>query len=276
MSIFSQPAAANMTLTLIGLFSIFSYLGASALLFREILKTERHRYSSYCAWLAVMLHGAYIAQTLDPQHGFNFGFFNTASLVSALITLLLLIASLDKPLQKLGIAVFPLAAVLVTLDLALPAQPQSTTVFNWKMGTHILTSIAAFSLLNIAALQAVMLAIQDKQLKSHRPTRLIGSLPPLQAMEALLFQMIGTGLSFLTISLTSGFLFIEDLFAQHLVHKTVLSIIAWFIFSGLLFGRLKYGWRGQTAIRWTLTGFVLLLLAYFGSKLVLEIILQRH
>jgi ABC-type uncharacterized transport system permease subunit len=94
-------------------------------------------------------------------------------------------------------------------------------------------------------------------------------------MEALLFQMLGTGLVFLTISLISGFLFIEDLFAQHLVHKTVLSLLAWVIFTGLLIGRSRYGWRGQTAIQWTLIGFVLLLLAYFGSKLVLELILHR-
>jgi ABC-type uncharacterized transport system permease subunit len=94
-------------------------------------------------------------------------------------------------------------------------------------------------------------------------------------MESLLFQMLGAGIVFLTISLVSGFLFIEDLFAQHLVHKTVLSILAWVIFTGLLMGRRRYGWRGQTAIQWTLIGFVLLLLAYFGSKLVLELILHR-
>jgi ABC-type uncharacterized transport system permease subunit len=87
--------------------------------------------------------------------------------------------------------------------------------------------------------------------------------------------MIGAGLLFLTLSLVSGFIFIEDLFAQHLAHKTILSIVAWISFSGLLLGRIKYGWRGQTAVKWTLTGFILLLLAYFGSKLVLELILQR-
>jgi ABC-type uncharacterized transport system permease subunit len=94
-------------------------------------------------------------------------------------------------------------------------------------------------------------------------------------MESLLFQMLTTGIAFLSISLASGFLFIENLFAQHLVHKTVLSILAWLIFTGLLIGRSRYGWRGKTAIQWTLIGFISLLLAYFGSKLVLELILQR-
>ncbi|MDD1608146.1 MAG: cytochrome c biogenesis protein CcsA, partial [Methylococcaceae bacterium] len=92
---------------------------------------------------------------------------------------------------------------------------------------------------------------------------------------SLLFQMLGAGVFFLSISLISGFIFVENLFAQHLVHKTVLSILAWIIFSSLLIGRSRYGWRGQLAIQWTLIGFVSLLLAYFGSKLVLELILHR-
>jgi ABC-type uncharacterized transport system permease subunit len=73
----------------------------------------------------------------------------------------------------------------------------------------------------------------------------------------------------------SGFVFIEDLLAQHLAHKTVLGMIAWVIFSALLVGKIRYGWRGKMAVKWTLAGFVLLLLAYFGSKLVLEVILER-
>ena len=143
------------------------------------------------------------------------------------------------------------------------------------MTSHILASIIAFSLLNIAALQALLLAFQDQQLKSHPPKRFAQSLPSLQTMESLLFQMLSAGVLFLSISLVSGFVFIEDLFAQHLVHKTVLSISAWLLFSGLLLGRWRYGWRGQIALYWTLSGFLLLMLAYFGSKFVLELILHR-
>ena len=143
------------------------------------------------------------------------------------------------------------------------------------MEVHILTSILAYSLLNIAAVQAILLAIQDWQLHDHRSGRFIRSLPPLQTMESLLFQMIGAGLVLLTISLISGVMYIHDLFEQHLAHKTVLSVLAWIVFSVLLWGRYFHGWRGQTAIRWTLVGFVSLMLAYFGSKMVLEIILQR-
>jgi ABC-type uncharacterized transport system permease subunit len=177
--------------------------------------------------------------------------------------------------EKLGLAVLPIAALMLALDLNFDDKLHLLQAYNWQMSTHILTSIIAFSLLNIAALQAILLAIQDQQLKSHPPKRFIQSLPPLQTMETLLFQMLGVGVFFLSISLISGFMFVENLFAQHLVHKTVLSILAWIIFSSLLLGRTRYGWRGQLAIQWTLIGFVSLLLAYFGSKLVLELILHR-
>lgn len=100
-------------------------------------------------------------------------------------------------------------------------------------------------------------------------------LPPLQTMETLLFEMIWAGLILLSISIVSGLIFLDNIFAQHLVHKSVLSISAWLTFAVLLWGRHQSGWRGITAIRGTLIGFALLLLAYFGSKLVLEIILQR-
>jgi ABC-type uncharacterized transport system permease subunit len=94
-------------------------------------------------------------------------------------------------------------------------------------------------------------------------------------MEGLMFEMIGIGFALLTLALLTGVLFLEDIFAQHLVHKTVLSICAWGVFAILLWGRWRFGWRGRTAIRWTVGGFVFLMLAYFGSKLVLELILGR-
>jgi ABC-type uncharacterized transport system permease subunit len=93
-------------------------------------------------------------------------------------------------------------------------------------------------------------------------------------MEKMLFEIILIGFITLTISLGSGLIFLENMFTQHLAHKTILSIIAWAVFLTLLIGHWKLGWRGKTAIRWTLSGFVSLMLAYFGSKFVLEIILH--
>jgi ABC-type uncharacterized transport system permease subunit len=255
--------------------SICTYLLSTLFIARDIQQSRTQRTPLYLAWIAVCAHALYTTIFLSQNDSFNFSFISTASLISLIVALLLLIATLNKPVEKLGVIIFPLAALMLALALIFPEKTRLLHNHNWQMSVHILTSIIAFSLLNIAALQAILLALQDQQLKSHPPKRLIRSLPPLQTMETLLFQMLGTGLFFLTLSLVSGFIFIEDLFAQHLVHKTVLSIIAWIIFSSLLLGRVRYGWRGKTAFRWTLTGFFLLLLAYFGTKLVLEIILHR-
>lgn len=261
--------------------SIIGYLAGAALIARRFNPARasapdfRIWRPLSLAWTGVAAHLIYTALDLHQKNGFSFNFFSTGSLVAMIVALTLLIASLNKPVEKLGVGLFPIVALMLGLNVMLPAAPHPLHVKNGAMTTHILTSIVAFSLLNIAALQAVLLAVQDSQLKSHHPRRFILSLPPLQTMESLLFQMIATGLAFLSISLVTGFLFIQDLFAQHLVHKTVLSILAWIIFSALMIGRKCYGWRGQTAMKWTLSGFVSLMLAYFGSKMVLELILHR-
>lgn len=269
-----------MTSVVLAILSICMYLASALLIIRHL--DQRHisqnnlqRTPIYLAWAAVSAHALYTAQAFQQNNGFNFSFFSTASFVAMIVALLLLMAALRKPVEKLGVAVFPIAAVMLGLEFGFDDKSQALSTHSWAMTSHILTSIIAFSLLNIAALQAALLAIQDQQLKSHPPRRFIQSLPSLQAMESLLFQMLAAGLFFLTLSLVSGFVFIDDLFAQHLVHKTVLSILAWIIFSGLLIGRSRYGWRGKTAIQWTVCGFILLLLAYFGSKLVLKLILHR-
>jgi len=252
------------------------YLTSCFTLIKDITDNHYKKIALLFAWVALLAHISSLIYETWIDQGVDFSFFHIASLISSIITFLLLIASLSKPVEKLGIALFPIAALMLTLDLAFPSSVQ-TAAHNdsFAMSVHILSSIIAFSLLTIAAFQALLLTLQNKQLKNHNPGRLMLAFPSLQIMESLLFQMISLGLFFLSASLISGFVFIDDLFAQHLVHKTLLSILAWFVFSGLLLGRWRYGWRGKTAIRWTLYGFILLLLAYFGSKLVLELILNK-
>jgi len=227
------------------------------------------------AWVAVLLHFIYLFHSFIQPASLNLNLFNAASIISSLVAFLLLLTAFNKPVEKLGIVIFPIAGISLLLAILLPSETAGFLIQDWSMGVHILSSMIAFSLLNIAAIQAILLAIQERQLRKHPPQKIIQSLPSLQTMETLLFQMIIVGMIFLTISLASGFIFLEDLFAQHLAHKTILSLIAWFIFIGLLIGRFIYGWRGQTAVKWTLIGFVLLLLAYFGSKFVLELVLKR-
>lgn len=264
-----------MLVTAFASLAICCYSVGSYLLIRHIAEATPPRAVLYLTWPGVALQSASVLLGIHQAGGFNFSIFSTAALVAMIVALLLLMAALTKPVLKLGVAVFPLAALMLLLEQFFTEPTQHLSAHSLAMTGHILTSIIAFSLLNIAALQALLLAFQDQQLKSHPPKRFAQSLPSLQAMESLLFQMLSAGVLFLSISLITGFVFIEDLFAQHLVHKTVLSILAWLLFSGLLLGRWRYGWRGQTALCWTLSGFVLLMLAYFGSKFVLELILHR-
>ncbi|MBE0468575.1 MAG: cytochrome c biogenesis protein CcsA [Methyloprofundus sp.] len=256
--------------------AFFLYFASSISLIKDIKQKRRQKIALLLASIAATGHASSILLSAWDKQTIDFGFFHTASIISVIIVFLLLIASFSKPVEKLGIALFPLAALMLALDIAFPNLANTSPTENsLAMNTHILSSIVAFCLLTIAAFQALLLAIQNNQLKSHNPGRLMLSFPPLQAMESLLFQMISAGLLFLSISLVSGFIFIDDLFAQHLAHKTMLSILAWLTFSALLIGRKLYGWRGKIAVRWTLYGFLALLLAYFGSKFVLEIILNK-
>jgi ABC-type uncharacterized transport system permease subunit len=237
------------------------------------------------AVLALVLHGILLYPKILPEAGEpHLGFFTVASLVMGVSVLVYLLSSGYKPLDHLGVFVLPLAAITVLLqDLyphRLPALNQnempgmgSDQRFGVEM--HIVLSVLAASLLAIAAFQSLLLAYQENRLRRHRPARIMGVLPPLQTQEALLFQMIGAGFFLLSLSLVTGMMFIQDMFAQHLVHKTTLSLCAWLVFAILLWGRWRYGWRGQTAIRWSMAGFAMLTLAYFGSKLVLELILGR-
>lgn len=147
---------------------------------------------------------------------------------------------------------------------------------NWEIAAHIILSTLAYALLTIAAALAIALALLDRRLRSRQPLGWLAILPSVEALEAGTFQALGAGFAMLTLALFSGFIFVENLFAQHLIHKTVLSCLAWIVFAILLFGRWRFGWRGRTALRWILSGFALLGLAYFGSRLVLESILGRH
>jgi ABC-type uncharacterized transport system permease subunit len=224
------------------------------------------------AALAVVIHSTILVGM--HRGGVDLHFFAALSLVSACVAALSLLVNLARPIATLGVVVFPLAAVLLLVDsfLALPTQPLQ---MEWQIKLHVIFALLGFSVLSLAAVLAILLALQEHALRRRRFNGIVGALPPLTLTEALMFQLIAAGFVLLTLTLLSGILFVDNLFAQHLVHKTVLSIAAWIVFGALLFGRWRYGWRGRRAVRLTLAGMALLLLAYFGSRFVLEVILKR-
>jgi ABC-type uncharacterized transport system permease subunit len=274
----------SMNSTLFGVSAIAAYVAAAVTLIRSLRDTDytageipaiRKLKPLIFGWLAAVLHGLALTSGIEINEGFNFSFLSAMSLVAWVIVAILLLTALAKPVDKLGMVVFPMAALILLLKLTVPESVHTVKDLSWPMTTHIVVSMLAYSFLNIAAFQAALLAFQDWRLRSHHTDLLVRSLPPLQTMESLLFQLIAAGFVFLSVSLLTGFIFLEDMFAQHLAHKTILSILAWILFGVLLIGRARYGWRGTIAIHWTLGGFLSLMLAYFGTKMVLEWVLNQ-
>lgn len=226
-------------------------------------------------FVAVALHTVVLQRNLLSAEGLQFGVSNASSLIGAVIALLVLLMSVKRQTLVLAAAVLPLTALSVLLELLFPVTRLLPPDSPAGLKIHVLVSIIAYSLLGLAAMMAMILALQNSMLHQHQNGGLLRHLPPLQTTEKLLFDAITAGFLGLTLALGSGFVFLDNLFAQHLVHKTVLSIIAWGVFAGLLAGHRVLGWRGRTAIRWTLSGFGFLMLAYFGSKLALEVILAH-
>lgn len=224
--------------------------------------------------VAILLHWIGWFLPMLQEQGINLSFFNGGSLISLVVAIIVLVSALKKPVENLLIGLFPMAALIILLDLIFPASSSGIKVWEKGLVIHVLLSILAYSLLTIAAFQAMVLIAQDHQLKHKHMGSMVRMLPPLQTMDKLLFEMVWTGFILLTLAIASGFVFLDNLFAQHLAHKTLLTIMAWLIYGGLLFGRFKFGWRGPVASKWTLSGLGFLALAYFGSKLVMEFILS--
>ncbi|WP_456412638.1 cytochrome C assembly family protein [Thiolapillus sp.] len=274
-----MPSFHPMENTLIMIAAVALYVLSGAVftlrLFRtDSLKRPAKSLGLMLGFAALLLHAYLLYLLLHTMHGVNFSFFNAVSFAAWVISLLYLLAALSKPVESLGMVLLPMAALTLLLDHFFPGISLLPPDTNWELRAHVISSILAYSVLAMAAVQAVLLAVQDRHLRKHHPGGFIRALPPLQTMESLMFEMIMVGFVLLTLALASGFVFLDDMFAQHLVHKTLLSLFAWLAFGVLLWGRYRFGWRGRTAIRWTLTGFVVLALAYFGSKAVVELVLK--
>src|SRR5690606_10419815 len=205
--------------------------------------------------------------------GTDLHFFSALSLVGLGMALLTLLVGARGRMATLGVVVFPIAAA----TLAGYAGYGHRLVDAMAPGVqlHAWCAVLAYATLAIAALLAIMLWLQERALRRRDFHAWLRVLPPLTELETLLFRTIAVGFVLLTATLLTGVLFVNDLFDQHLVHKTVLSVLSWLAFGALLFGRWRHGWRGTVAVRWTLAAMALLVLSFFGTKFVLELILHR-
>lgn len=261
-----------MTIVLI---AILLYLVAAGWLV-AIARRERHRNTRL--WLlpavaAVALHGAAHVAAWQSAGGVDMHFYAALSLVTLGMAALTTLYGVVGRMSALGVVVFPLAALaLAGYHHHGHVAPQA---LDWRLQLHAWCALLAYATLAIAALLAIMSWLQERALRRHQLHGWLRALPPLTELESLLFRTITVGFVLLTATLLTGILFVEDMLAQHLAHKTVFSVLSWLAFGALLLGRWRRGWRGATAMRWTLTAMALLLLAFFGSKFVLELVLQR-
>lgn len=227
------------------------------------------------------LHAGLLSLSVVGSGEFRFGFAHALSATLWLTVIVVWFEGFLVPTRGLHPIVLPVAGVAALLPAVFHGAPVRLAAESLALRTHLLVAILAYTLLTIAALHALLMASMDRSLHSASTGtafgRVLAEVPPLLAMERLLFRLIWTGFLLLTAALISGVLFTEQLFGRPLRfdHKTVFTIASWLVFAGLLAGRHLFGWRGRTALRWTLVGFVMLLLAYVGSRFVLEVILRR-
>ena len=227
--------------------------------------------------IPLAMHGYLLFGSIFSDGGFDLGVLNALSLIVWLTLLVYWVARFFYPIGGLQALVLPLAAVAAILPGLFPSDHLLQNTNLWAFKAHITAAMLAYSLFTIAMLHAVLISQVEKRLHDASLPRVLRSLPPLMTMETLLFRMIGIGFILLTLTLASGMVFSEEIFgkAWQFNHKVLFGFVSWGVFAVLLWGHHFYGWRGRVAVRWTVSGFAFLLLAYLGSKFVIEMLLHR-
>jgi len=231
----------------------------------------------YIALVPLVLHVFTLADSAFAPDGLHLGVGTAISAILWLTVLIYWLGNFFYRLEGLQALVMPLAALGVLLPLLLP-EPRplpNTALLAFKV--HLLIAIVAYSLFTIASLHVLLMTLLERRLHQGGLPVVLQRLPPLLTMEALLFRILWTGFVLLTLTLVTGVIFSEELFgkAARFNHKSVFGVASWLIFAALLGGRYTYGWRGRVAVRWTLAGFFTLVLAYIGSKFVLQVVLGK-
>ncbi|GAA0853559.1 cytochrome c biogenesis protein CcsA [Aliiglaciecola litoralis] len=205
--------------------------------------------------------------------GTNMSIMNVASLIAWLVTFTMTLASFSFATAILMPVVFGFAALIVLLSAVIPDVHMMQIALKPALIIHITLALLAYGCLSIAVLYAVQLAYINSRLKHKKMSLMHSSLPPLMTVETIFFKLLITGTVLLTLSLLSGFVFLDNMLGTEQAHKTILSVIAWLVFCITAMGHQKWGWRGRPVITATFIGAFLLTLAYFGSRFVRDVLL---
>ena len=241
------------------------------------VRTESKTLEHLVVMVPLILHATLLYDSVFASDGIHLGVGNALSTIVWLTVVIYWLGNLFYNVEGLQAMMMPVAAVCAFLPVLFPAARALPNTELAVFKAHLLIAMLAYSLFTIASLHVLLMALLERRLHGGELPAALQKLPPLLTMETLLFRIITAGFVLLTLTLASGIVFSEELFgkAMRFNHKTVFGILSWLIFAALLGGRQLYGWRGRIAVRWTLTGFLMLVLAYVGSRFVLEVILGR-
>ena len=218
---------------------------------------------------AIALHCQLLGEMILGDGGIKLSLANTVSMIGLELAIIGLIAALEPTLRGLSASLLILGALAAEATVAnTPAT--SSIALDWQIQAHVLISLFSYGLITVGAIVAVFATLQERRLQAGKLSTVNHLFAPLETTEKLLFGIAAAGFAGLLLAILSGLTFVDNLFAQHLVHKTVFSILALVVFATLLAGRFFAGWRGTRAVQLYLGGFLLLCLAYFGSRLILE------
>jgi ABC-type uncharacterized transport system permease subunit len=274
----SARIMSNFVLTFV---AFFAYITLAILFWRAQItgnaETLNRSGLGHTIGIPLALQAWLLYQNLFVGSNLNLGLVYSISLILWLTLLVYWVARFFYPLANMLSIVLPLAAIGVVLPELFPDTRIHSETTSWMFDAHVLVAMMAYSLFTIAAIHAALMSFVEKNLHHATLPNVLKNLPPLLTMETLLFRILGVGLVLLTLTLASGMLFSEQIFGKpwQFSHKVLFGFISWGVFSILLIGRIFKGWRGRTAVRWTLSGFGFLVLAYLGTKFVLQIVLHR-
>ena len=236
----------------------------------------RPLFATACLFVAVgiSLHSNHLYGSILIADGFNLSLGNTVSMIGLELALIGLIAALDPALRGISAGLLVLGALAATMT-GFESASASMTALIWQVRAHVLIALMSYGLLTVGAIVAVFAMFQERRLQAGKISTLSTLFAPLETTEKLLFGITAAGFMGLALTILLGLTFVDDLFAQHLAHKTTFSLLALFVFGTLLAGRFFAGWRGKRAVKLYLGGFLLLCVAYFGVRVVLEQLLHR-
>ncbi len=229
------------------------------------------------AWIS---HGLVLGMALFSG---RFGFGPAISVMAWLVLTVYAVESRLYPQLQSRRALAALGGVALLIGLVFPGMAMHAKASVW-MPLHGALGVAAYGLLAVATVHAWLMRRAEAQMRTVPKHAKPGSEDagvglPLMTLERLMFGFVLASWVLLTGTLLAGWLFGEDLYgagkAWHWNHKTIFSVLAWSMMSLLLVGRWQWGWRGKRAARFVYGSALLLLLAYVGSRFVLEVLLQR-